>query len=348
MNTSAPGPGAFSDDVVRTLPLEHQLQTSTGGCPTVALGGFLLGGGHPIIARSTGAGVDNVLGHEVVLANNTVVYTSATQHPELYWGLRGSCGLSFGLVTSFRMKAYPDTCAGPGGCYAGHLIYAPKDITTVAEVFATHVPNADPKLGMEAFMFTGVAGYPSAPHGGFLVPGVWNGFPARDGLRALQPLSTIPNVTILENTFAKRSSYREAWHRRPARPDGPGSAGVHPVGVPVQAPVQCRLGCTVGWCDEPWGERFRWNERDGRQVEGGPDRQDILPAPRLPLQPRDQHRLVRRAAGRQSQVLDQCSLLRAHPSGVRRKGLPGLLQLPRRPPRWEGQRPRLYDGVLGE
>ena len=58
-------PGALSDDVVRTLSLQHGLQTSTGGCPTVALGGFLLGGGHPIIARSTGAGVDNVLGHEV-------------------------------------------------------------------------------------------------------------------------------------------------------------------------------------------------------------------------------------------------------------------------------------------
>ena len=97
----------------------------------MALGGFLLGGGHPIIARSTGAGVDNVLGHEVVLANGTVTHTSATQHKELYWGLRGSCGFSFGLVTSFRMKLYADPCAGPGGCYAGHLIFSPADIGTV-------------------------------------------------------------------------------------------------------------------------------------------------------------------------------------------------------------------------
>ena len=77
-------------------------------------------------------------------------------------------------------------------------------------MFATHVPKADPKLGMEAFTFTKAAGIPSAPEGGFLVPGVWNGFPASDGLAALQPLLTIPNVTLLENTFAKRSSYWEA------------------------------------------------------------------------------------------------------------------------------------------
>ena len=60
----------------------------------MALGGFLLGGGHPIIARSTGAGVDNVLGHTVVLANGTVVETSATDHAELYWGTSVHFGLN--------------------------------------------------------------------------------------------------------------------------------------------------------------------------------------------------------------------------------------------------------------
>ena len=53
------GPGAFSDDVVRTLSLEHQLQTSTGGCPTVALGGFLLGGGWSSSAWEQGARWDD-------------------------------------------------------------------------------------------------------------------------------------------------------------------------------------------------------------------------------------------------------------------------------------------------
>ena len=77
-------------------------------------------------------------------------------------GLRGSCGFSFGIVTSFRMRVYPDPCAGPGGCYAGHLIFGRDDIPAVAERFAEYVPKADPKLGMEAFTFTPEAGkYPT-------------------------------------------------------------------------------------------------------------------------------------------------------------------------------------------
>ena len=50
-----------------------------------------------------------------------------------------------------------------------------------------------------------------APHGGFDVTGVWNGFPASDGAKALKPLLSIPGTTVLSNTFAKRTSYWEAW-----------------------------------------------------------------------------------------------------------------------------------------
>jgi hypothetical protein len=46
-----------------------------------------------------------MVGATVVLANSTVVTTSATENPDLFWALRGA-GSSFGVVSSFRFKTF--------------------------------------------------------------------------------------------------------------------------------------------------------------------------------------------------------------------------------------------------
>lgn len=51
-----------------------------------------------------------MVGATVVLANSTVVNTSATENPNLFWALRGAGG-SMGIVSSFRFNTFdvPDT-----------------------------------------------------------------------------------------------------------------------------------------------------------------------------------------------------------------------------------------------
>ncbi|EGG05209.1 uncharacterized protein MELLADRAFT_25025, partial [Melampsora larici-populina 98AG31] len=76
-----------------------------GTCPYVGTGGHSAFGGFGFTSRKWGLMLDVVVGHEVVLANGSVVNTSETENPDLFWALRGA-GASFGIVSSLKVKTY--------------------------------------------------------------------------------------------------------------------------------------------------------------------------------------------------------------------------------------------------
>jgi FAD/FMN-containing dehydrogenase len=82
-----------------------------GSCPTVAVGGYILGGGYGLWSRALGLGVDNVLQATLAFvdANNHVTVTncSAAENPELFRALLGGGNNNFGAVTSFDLRVYP-------------------------------------------------------------------------------------------------------------------------------------------------------------------------------------------------------------------------------------------------
>ncbi|KAK4541282.1 hypothetical protein LTR36_008198 [Oleoguttula mirabilis] len=80
-------------------------QAVTGLCECTSIIGPLLGGGHSVLQGFHGFVSDNLLSARVVLANGTAVTASATEHPDLFWALRGA-GHNFGIVASFEVKAY--------------------------------------------------------------------------------------------------------------------------------------------------------------------------------------------------------------------------------------------------
>ncbi len=96
------GPGALNIDIVHTLAT-RQLVISEGGCPTVAAGGFLQGGGFGLLTRSTGMACDAVVEAEMVLADGRIVTVSPTAHPDLFWAIRGGGGGNFGVVTRYTV-----------------------------------------------------------------------------------------------------------------------------------------------------------------------------------------------------------------------------------------------------
>jgi FAD/FMN-containing dehydrogenase len=97
------GAGAPAVEVVTALK-PHGRQVVTGICPTVGMGGYVLGGGIGWQTRSYGPASDRLVAATVVTAAGDVVRASETEHPDLFWALRGGGGGNFGIVVDLEVR----------------------------------------------------------------------------------------------------------------------------------------------------------------------------------------------------------------------------------------------------
>jgi FAD/FMN-containing dehydrogenase len=99
-------PGARNTTIYSGLQ-PYNVAISAGRCPTVAVGGLVLGGGIGFSSRKMGLTCDHLVSADVVTADGRVLRCSEREHSDLFWALRGGGGGNFGVCTSFTFTTNP-------------------------------------------------------------------------------------------------------------------------------------------------------------------------------------------------------------------------------------------------
>jgi FAD/FMN-containing dehydrogenase len=158
--TARVGGGALWSDFDRA-GAAHGLATTGGLISHTGVGGLTLGGGIGWLMRKHGLAIDNLIGAEVVLADNRVMRASADENADLFWALRGGGG-NFGVVTRFDFRLHPVR-----DVVAGMVMYPAARAREMLRFFREQTAEAPDELtALFAFLVAPPAPFiPSALHG---------------------------------------------------------------------------------------------------------------------------------------------------------------------------------------
>jgi FAD/FMN-containing dehydrogenase len=176
----AEGGALWRDFDVATHP--HGLATTGGLISTTGVGGLTLGGGLGWLMRQYGLACDNVVGVEIVTADGQVRHASATENPDLFWGVRGGGG-NFGVVTRFEFRLHPVRTL-----YGGMLVYPGPRAREILRVYRDVAMAASDRLTLFAALMTSPEGMPITA-----ILAAYNG-PTGEAEAALRPLRALGPV----------------------------------------------------------------------------------------------------------------------------------------------------------
>jgi FAD/FMN-containing dehydrogenase len=132
--------GALLGDLDRvTQP--HGLAVPCGIVTHTGVAGLTLGGGIGWSMRKYGLTIDNLLSVKLITAGGDAVTASATDHAELFWGVRGGGG-NFGVVTEFTYRLQP---VGPT-VLAGPMFWSLDESPKVMRFYRDWIADAPDEL----------------------------------------------------------------------------------------------------------------------------------------------------------------------------------------------------------
>lgn len=189
------------------------LALPTGVFSTVGLAGLTLGGGIGWLSSRYGLTIDNLLAVELVKADGTLLTASATEHPDLFWAVRGGGG-NFGVVTAFTFQLHPLAQVLRGGVI--HPLARAREVLRFYREYTQQCPD---ELTVNASLNTGPDGQPVV-----ILDACYCGDNLAEGERMLAPLRTfgpplvdlIRPMSVLESTalldFVNQPGHDYAYH----------------------------------------------------------------------------------------------------------------------------------------
>lgn len=165
---------------------EYGLATTGGVDSRTGVAGLTLGGGIGWLVRSFGLSLDNVVAFEVVTADGKLRRANESDHPDLYWGLRGGGG-RLGVVTSFEFQLHP---VGPDVAVA-QIFHPYEGAADALRFYRDFMAQAPDQLGCSAMVMTvpPTDPFPESHHGKTAVAfvGCYSGA-VEEGMRQLEGL----------------------------------------------------------------------------------------------------------------------------------------------------------------
>jgi len=146
--------GLTLGEFVREIQL-FGLVTTTGTVAGTGLSGLTLGGGLGWFMGKYGLTIDNLLSVDIVTADGQVLRASATEHPDLFWGVRGGGG-NFGIVTAFEFQLHP-----VGAVLAGKVVYPLSRAREVLRFYREYTSSVPDELTAYAALMTTPDGLPA-------------------------------------------------------------------------------------------------------------------------------------------------------------------------------------------
>ena len=166
-----------------------------GGCLTVGLAGFLLGGGYSFTSRSYGLGSDNIVSLDLVTPDGVHHHlhdgAESPEDKELWWACRGGGGGNFGVAVAVELRVHqPPTPTMMVGEIA-YPLAAGHDVIGTYNEWVQTLPDA-----MAVYGFLGNLPDPadkSRQLQAFRITAVYNGAHA-EGVELLGPMLRLPMI----------------------------------------------------------------------------------------------------------------------------------------------------------
>ena len=192
------------------MDFDHETQafglaTTGGTCSDTGIAGLTLGGGIGWLGGKYGMASDNLMSVDIVTADGQFRTASATEHADLFWGVRGGGG-NFGVVTSFEYQLYP---VGPlvlGGMVL-HPFDQAKAVFNFYSEFSSDIPD---ELTTACGLLTSSAGSPAVA-----IVACYNG-PLEAGEEVLRPLREFGSPWRITSNLCPTPRFSRCLTRRGA------------------------------------------------------------------------------------------------------------------------------------